>query len=268
MSQTQTITTPSVGIFYTQPDQKERAEQLAGSLGLPVITETTGYDFILSYSHDRLSLSMPKDSRQRGQVYAEFVQGAAGYRRKHGSKEMLLRAIGFHKNKRLTILDVTGGMGRDSFLLAGYGCNVHTLERNRIVSALLEDGLLRASEHPDTRDIVGRIQLSIRDSLVFLLDAIGTEKKYDVIYLDPMYPERSKSALVKKEMQMLQKLVGCENDTVQLFTAALAVARKRVVIKRPKTAPPLADSTPSHSLSGKTTRFDVYMIPDSPTDKK
>jgi 16S rRNA (guanine1516-N2)-methyltransferase len=101
----------------------------------------------------------------------------------------------------------------------------------------------------------------MQDSMSFLTDLTGSAQSYDVIYLDPMYPERSKSVLAKKEMQMLQKLIGHEEDAEHLLTAALAAAGKRVVVKRPKTAPPLADSSPTHSLSGKTTRYDVYMIP-------
>lgn len=260
MKQPMPITSASVGIFHTEPEQKKRVEQLAHSLQLPVITDSAGYEFILSYRHNRLSLSRPNESTQMGRVYVEFVQGAAGFRRKHTSRELLIRAMGLHQDRPPTVLDATGGMGKDSFLMASYGCRVHVLERNKIVASLLQDGLRRASEHQDTHDIVARIQLSIRDSLQYLLDIAREEKKYDIIYLDPMYPERNKSALVKKEMRMLQKLVGRENDTVQLFTAALSAARKRLIVKRPRTAPPLTDSTPSHSLTGKTTRFDVYLI--------
>jgi len=260
MSQTQSKTTPLVGIVYTEPDQKERAEQLAESLKLPVIAKTTGYDFVLSYIQDRLNLSTPNDSSNMGKVYVEFVKGAAGYRRKQGRKEMLIKAIGFKKNQPLTILDVTGGMGKDSFLMAGYGCTVFVTERNKIVAALLQDGLRRASKHPDTRDIAERIHLSVRDSHQFLHNSNEKEKQYDVIYLDPMFPKRSKSALVKKEMQILQKLIGYEDDTEQLFIATLKIAAKRVVVKRPKIAPPMAGSTPSYSLDGKTTRFDIYLI--------
>jgi 16S rRNA (guanine1516-N2)-methyltransferase len=253
-------TTPLAGVLYTEPDQKGRVEQLAGSLELPIITNSDGYDFVLSYIDGRLNLSTPNDSSNPGKVYIEFIQGAAGFRRKQGRKEMLIKAIGFRKNQSLSVLDTTGGMGTDSFLMAGYGCRVHIIERNQIVAALLQDGLRRASQHIDTCDIAERIHLSVQDSNQLLHSYIDLEKEYDVIYLDPMFPKRNKSALVKKEMQILQKLIGYEDDTDQLFTTALAVAAKRVVVKRPKTATSLAHNKPSHSLSGKSTRFDVYMI--------
>ena len=253
-------TTPLTGVLYTEPDQKEKAEKLAGSLELPSITDSNGYDFVLSYIDSRLNLSTPNDSSNSGKIYVEFIKGAAGFRRKQGKKEMLIKAIGFRKNQPLSVLDTTGGMGKDSFLMAGYGCRVHIIEQNQIVAALLQDGLWRASQHVDTCDIAKRIHLSVQDSHQLLRSFIGLEKEYDVIYLDPMFPKRNKSALVKKEMQILQKLIGYEDDTDQLFTTALAVAAKRVVVKRPKTSPSLAHTKPSHSLSGKNTRFDVYMV--------
>ncbi len=253
-------TLPLVGIYYTEQAQKNKAEQLASTLDLPVTNTIAGYDLLLLVE-DKLSLFIPNEPLQKGKVCAEFVTGAAGYRRKYSKKEMLLKAIGFRKGIPLKVLDVTGGLGKDSFLMASHGCIVHILEKNRIVAALLEDGLRRASEHPDTCKISARIRLSIQDSVQFLLTLSSTERLYDVVYLDPMYPERSKNALVKKEMQMLQKLIGHESDDLQLFRAALKTAGKRVVVKRPRTAPPIEGRKPTHTIIGKTTRYDVYMIP-------
>lgn len=246
-------------IYYTEPDEMQIAMQLSASLDLPVTADTAGYDFVLSRDNNRLTLSMPRSAALKGGIFTEFTHGATGYRRKQGQREMLLKAVGAHKSKGLTVLDATGGLGRDSFLMAACGCTVHILERNKIVAALLADGLQRAARHEETSGIAERITLSVLDSREFLEKYADTEQ-YDVIYLDPMYPERSKTALVKKEMQILQQLIGPEDDTEQLLAAALKAARKRVVVKRPKTAPFLTGRKPSHSLTGKTTRFDVYML--------
>jgi 16S rRNA (guanine1516-N2)-methyltransferase len=129
-----------------------------------------------------------------------------------------------------------------------------------VVAALLQDGLRRASEHTDTREIADRITFSAMDTIQYLHETGGTESRHDVIFLDPMYPARNKSALVKKEMQMLQELIGHEPDTEQLLNTALSAAGKRVVVKRPRTAPALGEIPPSHSIKGKTTLFDVYII--------
>lgn len=230
-------------------------------MNLPLTNDTTGYDILIGYMNDRLSLFSPKKHGRHGLVYAEFIQGAAGYRRKQGKKEMLLKAIGLHRGNPLTVLDATGGLGRDSFLMASQGCRVYIVERNRIVAALLEDGLQRAAAHPVTSAIIERIKLSVLDCNQFLRNAAVSEQSFDVIYLDPMFPRRSKSALVKKEMQLLQKLIRQDSDTELLFNAALAAARRRVVVKRPQAAPPLCERKPSHTIGGRTTRFDVYLIP-------
>ena len=42
----------------------------------------------------------------------------------------------------------------------------------------------------------------------------------DVVYLDPMFPHREKSALVKKEMRVFQELVGADNDADDLLDFA------------------------------------------------
>ncbi|MDP2105284.1 MAG: class I SAM-dependent methyltransferase, partial [Desulfobulbaceae bacterium] len=86
------------------------------------------------------------------------------------------------------------------------------------------------------------------------------EQRPEVVYLDPMYPHRTKSALVKKEMRILRLLVGDDPDAPKLLAAALACARERVVVKRPIKAEPITGPTPSMAIIGKTGRFDVYLI--------
>lgn len=250
------------GIYYTGPDQKEQAQRISQTLSLPILTDTTNQNCFLYYDKNRLSLCWTSEAEERpNQVSIEFVKGATGYRRKHGKKEMLIKAIGCQKDKPVTVLDTTGGMGKDCFLMATYGCKVHVLERNPIAAALLEDGLHRALTHPDTHEIARRIRLSVQDSFTFLSDTPDLDSTYEVIYIDPMFPERNKSALVKKELQLLQKLIGHEEDSDKLLLAAQGKAKKRIVVKRPRTAPSLQGPKPSYNLSGKTTRYDVYLQP-------
>lgn len=159
------------------------------------------------------------------------------------------------------MLDATGGLGRDAFILASHGCTVRLVERQPVIGALLADGLRRALAHPETRMAAERITLTIADSRLLLTELANTGQHYAVVYLDPMFPQRDKSAKVKKELQVLQLLVGQEEDGEELLAAALGVAGSRVVVKRPKGAPPLPGPKPSHSHAGTTTRFDVYLKP-------
>ena len=79
----------------------------------------------------------------------------------------------------------------------------------------------------------------------------------DVVYIDPMYPEKVKSALVKKDMQLFHELVGKDNDVMQLFQRAKEITSLKVVMKNPKWTPPL-DIVSSNVVS-KGHRFDIYV---------
>lgn len=166
----------------------------------------------------------------------------------------LVRALGKHTN---TVVDTTAGMGQDSFLLAATGHTVMAIERSPIVAALLEDGLSRLCLHPVAREAMGdRITLRLGDASEVLA---GITPAPDAVYLDPMYPEKKKkSALARKEMQVLRELVGDDTDAAGLFEVSRRAARNRVVVKRPHYAPPLSDR-PDMSYSGKLVRYDVYL---------
>ncbi|MCA9466306.1 MAG: class I SAM-dependent methyltransferase, partial [Nitrospira sp.] len=80
----------------------------------------------------------------------------------------------------------------------------------------------------------------------------------EVIYLDPMFPHKEKSALVKKDMRVLQEVVGPDEDADELFTIARTVATNRVVVKRPDYADFLSGLKPQTSIKTKKHRFDIY----------
>ncbi len=188
----------------------------------------------------------------------DFVGGPVGHRSRFGGGrgQHLPRAAGFTNGSTPTVIDATAGLGRDAFLLASLGAQVTLLERSPEVYKLLEDGLAaaRASE-PHVAEIVARMTLLYGDAK-FLLSRL----KADVVIVDPMHPPRKKSSLVKKEMRLLRQLVGADSDSLELMQAALAAARKRVVLKWPLHADALEGlPKPCHQIIGKTTRYDVFM---------
>lgn len=191
-----------------------------------------------------------------------FTSPAMTYRLKYGGgrRQALARAVGLKKGWQPTVIDATAGLGRDGFILAYLGCHVHMLERSAIMAALLEDALQRAEKSELTAEIIKkRLRFTHADSIDFL-QKVHQEDHPDVIYLDPMYPERSKSSLVKKEMRILRELAGTDQDVAELLKVALGCARNRVVVKRPRLAPPTLRSVkPSHQIKGKTSRFDMYL---------
>jgi len=135
------------------------------------------------------------------------------------------------------------------------------LERSPIVAALVKDGISRAELNIEFSETTKKGFELIQCNAADYIQAIEDEHKPDVIYIDPMYPERKKTASVKKNMQILQKLLGHDLDSDNVLNAALKIARKRVVIKRPKGAPALqAERPPTLSYDSKATRYDVYII--------
>ncbi|WP_298449965.1 class I SAM-dependent methyltransferase [uncultured Marinobacter sp.] len=198
-----------------------------------------------------------------GPVRAEFVTGKMGYRREHGggAGQLVARAVGLQKAKAgLHVLDATAGLGQDAFVLASLGCRVSLFERNPVIHALLADGLARAALNMDCAPIIARMTLRAGSSIDWLTSVEEASEVADVIYLDPMFPHRDKSALVKKEMQVFRTVVGDDDDSEALLNAALATATYRVVVKRPRKAPAIPGPEPSTRVEGKSSRYDIYPI--------
>lgn len=67
-----------------------------------------------------------------------------------------------------------------------------------------------------------RLELQvIHDDAQHWLCQFSAHQSPQVIYLDPMYPPRHKSALIKKEMRLFRQFVGEDSDVPQLLTQAL-----------------------------------------------
>lgn len=250
----------NIAVLIENPLNEPKLRAVSAHLGLPLLS-TPANDYIgyLLLIDEFLALKIVRPEAL-GPVWLDFVGGPMGYRRlaQEGVKQPLARAIGLKANLRPTVLDVTAGLGRDSFVLANLGCQVSLVERSPVVAALLNDALQRAAADPETQDVIARMNLVCEDSIHFLANT--DMSAVDVIYLDPMYPHRQKSALVKQEMRALRAIVGDDVDAAQLLQVALARKVKRVVVKRPAVAEPLlVDRKPSHSIDSKTTRYDVYL---------
>lgn len=175
------------------------------------------------------------------------------------SRELLVRAARIRDaDAPLTAVDATAGLGEDSLLLAASGFHVTLYERNPVICELLRDAVRRATQEPELKDIAARMHVLHGDSREALL---RMETAPDVILLDPMFPERQKSALVKKKLQMIQKLEFPCSDEWALLEAAIRARPKKLVIKRPPKGPFLAGIKPDYSITGKAVRFDAFASP-------
>ena len=177
-------------------------------------------------------------------------------RRDRLSRELLVRAAKVKGVDAPVAVDATAGLGEDSLLLAASGFAVTLCERDATIAALLADALERAANEPLLAPIVSRMRLVEGDSTEVLASLPAPP---DVVYLDPMFPGRTKSAAVKKKFQLLHHLEPPCEDADTLLAAALAACPRKVVVKRPVKAEPLAGARPSHAVSGKAVRYDVIV---------
>ncbi len=213
---------------------------------------------IVELSDDQIQLR--SSDRDLGRpVMVDFLHGKTGFRAQRFAHEMIVKAVAGRGKDPLSVVDATAGLGRDGFLLAAAGHSVTLVERHPAVAILLADGLYRAGRDPEMVTICSRLRLVV-GSAQLTLAAIPEAELPDVVYLDPMFPERQKSALVKKEMRMFRGVVGDDEDATELLMVALQVARKRVVVKRPRKAEVIGERKPSHQLTGTSSRFDVYAL--------
>ena len=231
--------------------------------------------FLLFLTNERLELRAT-GKVVPGPVYAEFVSGPLAWRREtSGKNQHLCRSVGLSKRSlsqpSLRVLDTTAGLGRDAFVLACQGACVTMCERNPVAAALLADGLHRASQHVMTAGdkelaaVLGRMTFEFCDTCSMLQSDKGKgAERWDVVYLDPMYPHRDTSALSKKEMRAFREVVGADGDAAQLLALALGIAKERVVVKRPKGAAPLGVDSgvakPDFEIASPNTRYDVYQV--------
>lgn len=241
----------------------EAAQAIANRWGLPYAEHSSAL-FQLRLTEERLELVQTGENAP-GAVYVDFVSGAVAHRRRFGGGrgQSIAKAVGLKSGATPTVLDATGGLGRDAFVLASLGCRVILLERSPVVAALLEDGIRRAMGDPEIGFWVAERLSLIHTDAVKWMEGLAEEEFPDVVTLDPMFPHRRKSAQVKKEMALFQQLLGSDEDADRLLPAALRVARKRVVVKRPDYAPVLGDVKPTMAIITKKHRFDVYVKAES-----
>lgn len=171
-------------------------------------------------------------------------------------KEMLIKAARLKSHPMpQTVLDATAGLGEDSILLAAAGFKVVMYEYDPVIAALLEDALRRAKREPLLESIVGRMELRCQDSIEAMA---RLDFSPDTVLLDPMFPARQKSGLIKKKFQLLQRLEAPCTDERDLLAAALATSCRRIVVKRPIKGALLAGVKPDYSLTGKAIRYDCF----------
>lgn len=244
-----------ISILCDNKEFKKASSWLAERLQIPLIDapDHGQFDFYLVYVEDRLELHSATNLKL-APFYIDYLHGAMEFRCRQGGgrRQPLARAIGLQPHYNPTVLDAMAGLGRESWILANLGCSVTMLERSPIVAQLLADGLQRAFQQQPLS-----IKLIETDASQYLKSLTQLP---DVIYLDPMFPEKPKVALVKKEMQILQQLAIETDNSVEVFNLALQKVKHRVVVKRPQWAPSIrSDIKPNGVIKTKRYRFEIFV---------
>lgn len=244
-----------IAIVSDGPEQQMRAATLAAELDRPLLAlepaardlADSELDLVLAVTAGGLELRIP--GTHTTPIRADPAR--LGALRK--GRDDLVRAVVPSGERPWRVVDATAGVGVDGFHLAAAGAHVTMVERSDVLFVLLRDAWNRGLADPTLHAAAQRVQVLHGDAL----DWIPRLPAPDVVYLDPMYPDRGKSAAKSKEMRLLRELVGGDADAVDLFSVAQSRAQRRVVVKRPAKAPPLG-GPPSGAIGGRSVRFDLY----------
>lgn len=240
-----------------------QAQQVAEHLGLSLESAgsiTSQTQFCLRFTDEGWQLWPPvvDDTYGRQPLQIDFVSDPR-FSQPMTLREPLAKAVGLRANRRPLVFDLTAGLGRDAWALAGTGCRVVAFERHPLVAFLLADGLRRAALQTSTSATASRISLLASDPRAIDSGIEGFIDPASVWLMDPMFPERRKTALVKKAMRIFQALVGSDDDAAELFSWARQQSGARWVVKRPPQAPRIDDSAPSMEITSGRIRFDCYL---------
>ena len=246
----------NISVYIDRSITPDKAESLAEHINIDATElepEENHSNLILRYTEEGLSLEADGMS-----LVADFSHMKSRLRKNNLQSEQLIKVAKIKgADTSLTIIDATAGFGEDSLILAAAGYTVHLYEYNPVIAALLRDCLERAKKTPELCEIVERMILHEENSI----DAMKSGKvSADIVLLDPMFPARQKSGLIKKKFQLLQKLEQPCCDENELFDAAVGVNPKKIIIKRPLKGPFLAGHKPDYSNEGKAIRYDCIYI--------
>lgn len=250
----------SVCIVCSDPARNTEATALAKKTGFPVLdNKSDNFDFQLCFDDNYIELF---DSGLNTGIHVNFAEGALAHRRQFGGGrgQAIARAIGLKHGSTPSVIDITAGLARDAYILASLGCKVILVEQSVVLYTLVQDGILRGHANEASAEVLKNFMNLVNADAILYMEHMDKDTRPDVIYIDPMYPDRKKSALVKKDMQILQHLLGKDENASLLLKTALECVTRRVVVKRPVHAAPVSGTEPSTSISSKKTRYDVYLV--------
>lgn len=246
----------------------EYIESIKHLTKLPLLetSNVDGFTHVLCLDDSGLSLqalNLKAGESHKQPTRVDFQDAALLYRKNSfGRHQGLAKAVGLNKHEPMHVLDATAGLGRDAFILASMGCRISMLEQSAVIYSLLFDGIKRSENAEDLElsSIIQNMSLHHANAYEWFDEIIqGDKTKPDVIYLDPMFPPRNKNANVKKDIGLLQEILGFDETSDSLIEVAKNCARHRVVVKKPGSRVSKGSTKPSFVVPGKTAHFEVFV---------
>ena len=147
--------------------------------------------------------------------------------------------------RRPKVLDALGGWGLDAITLSEAGCTVSVTEANPII-----------------RSVAKNLAHEANTPIVFMCGTVeeylsASQERFDVVYLDPVFPQHPKGARPARRMQILQMLAKTDTNLDAVFETAKRHALNRVVVKHRRNQPNMF-GVPDWQITSNTVRFDIY----------
>lgn len=255
-----TDTNTKICVVCDNPHRQMLAQEFASLHSLP-LREQKNKEYSLQLVFGEAIIEL-YDLQLDTSIHVDFTAGPLAHRQRYGGGrgQAIAKAIGIKKTYIPSVLDITAGLARDAYVIACLGCRITLIEQSAVLATLIRDGIERGLLSVDCASLLtDHFELHNMNAIEYMKN-ITDENRPDVIYIDPMYPERKKSALVKKDMQILQHLLGKDENAELLLETACVTAAKRVVVKRPTQAGHIGVQKPHTCISSKKTRYDVYTM--------
>ena len=233
------------GIKVLNLSSKKRAKELSKKYDIPLINSKFPKTYI---SMDDKSILHYENNKLEN----SFISGRFSSRiKKHQSETLLKKAVGCQSSVQKHILDTTGGLGHDCFILALLGQKITLLEKNTGLCILIEEALNNLPKLPYFDDARNNISIINKDSRTFLPSA----ENFDVIYIDPMF-NSCKKLKRSKQMEFLDNYLNDYDDpSIEFYKTNF----NRLVIKKELRAATSINDCSAISFKGSSIRYDVYL---------
>ncbi len=222
--------------------------------GLEIVSNLSSSGYYFTYDSNGLSF-ITNINNTKEALNVNFLKGKTGWRIKRANHEgNLKKALGKSKD-HLLIYDATAGLLTDTMIFLSLGHKVVAVEQSKIIYLLVEDAIRRAKN-----------QLPCLNNLEFInansIDLYGSiDTKFDVVYLDPMYPiakknlKKSGVLMSLSEILDFESLAGNEDYLINNF---MNFEYKKLILKRPLKSKKVYSNI-NYQVKGKTTRFDIFL---------